>query len=340
MQKLKTELKKTIKRLANGTISHSNSLYLNSTDDTREMDFEFIESFYQLNDGRQILCPIGKHEPINLDDLSKYENDELNKIRNWDLKCYFHNSGYFFVFYMSHGENQVYDLVYSRSESSYIKYDALKFYEDLYDFKLVNKEGTNELTSYPFCALVKKDNYIQFIGSELILSNKNNVQRSTDLIKPLIESKEYSLGYFSNYSNDFYYITYNDVNDFSSGYSSSTVSGNSFYSNVVTVINNYTSPFSFLDEVEIKEMNFLLYTNYAYYSIYNKNTGKTYHGILNIKFNQVLFNTDENIDVFIPYSNYSMLAIKKETVMKYALLKILMAIALMNVLQEKKLLQE
>ena len=52
MQKLKTELKKIIKRLANGTISHSNSLYLNSTDDTREMDFEFIESFYQLNDGR------------------------------------------------------------------------------------------------------------------------------------------------------------------------------------------------------------------------------------------------------------------------------------------------
>ena len=50
------------------------------------MDFEFIESFYQLNDGRQILCPIGKHEPINLDDLSKYENDELNKIRNWDFE--------------------------------------------------------------------------------------------------------------------------------------------------------------------------------------------------------------------------------------------------------------
>ena len=39
MQKLKTELKKIIKRLANGTISHSSSLYLNSTDDTREIDF-------------------------------------------------------------------------------------------------------------------------------------------------------------------------------------------------------------------------------------------------------------------------------------------------------------
>ena len=321
MNKLKTELKKTIKRLPNGTIVHSNYLYLNSTDDTREVDFEVIESFYKLNDGRQILCPKGKNEPINLNDLSKYENEELNKNKNWDLKCYCHNSGYFFIIYISHGENQVYDLVYNNGESSYIKYDNLQFYDELYDFKLVNREETTELESYPFCALVKMNNYIQFIGTEFILSDKSNVRRRTDLNKPLIESKEYSLGYFSNYSNDFYYITYNDVNDFSSGYSTSTVSGNSYYSNNVEVNNNYTSPFSFLDEVEIKEINFLLYTNYVYYSIYNENTGKTYHGILDVKLNKVLFNTDEDIDVFIPYSTYSMLAITKETAYEICIIK-------------------
>ena len=321
MYKLRTELKKKIERLANGTIVHSNSLYLNATSNTRVVDFEVIESFYQLDDSRKILCPIGKNDPINLNDLSKYESDELNKTKNWDLKCYSHNSGYFFIFYMSHGENQVYNLVYSNSVSSFTKYDNLQFYEDLYDFKLVNKEGTNELSSYPFCALVKRDNYIQFVGSAFILSNKNNVQRSSDLNKTLIESKEYSLGYFSNYSNDFYYITYNDANDFSSGYSTSTVSGNSYYTNNVEVTNNYTSPFSFIDEVEIKEMNFLLYTNYVYYSIYNKINGKTYHGILDIKLNKVIFNTDEDIDIFIPYSNYSMLAITKETAYEVCIFK-------------------
>ena len=321
MYKLRTELKKKIERLTNGTIVHSNSLYLNSTSNTRAVDFEVIESFYQLDDSRKILCPIGKNEPINLNDLSKYENDDLNKTKNWDLKCYSHNSGYFFIFYMSHGENQVYDLVYSNDGNSFTKYDNLQFYEDLYDFKLVNKEGTNELSSYPFCALVKKDNYIQFVGSAFILSNKNNVQRNSDLNKTLIESKEFSLGYFSNYSNDFYYVTYNDANDFSSGYSTSTVSGNSYYTNAVTVTNNYTSPFSFIDEVEIKEINFLLYTNYAYYSIYNKINGKTYHGIIDIKINKVIFNTDEDIDVFIPYSNYSMLAITKETAYEVCIIK-------------------
>ena len=321
MHKLKTEIKKKIERLANGKIIHSNSLYLNSTNNERAVDFEVIESFYQLDDGRQILCPTGKHEPLNLDDLSKYENDDLNKTENWDLKCYYHNSGYFFVFYMSHGENQVYDLVYSNGVSSFIKYNSLQFYDELYDFKLINKDGTNELISYPFCALVKKDNYIQFIGSEFILNDKSNVQRSSDLNKTLIESKEYSSGCFTNNSNDFYYITYNDANDFSSGYSTSTVSGNSYYSNNVEVTNNYTSPFSFIDEVEIKEINFLLYTNYVYYSIYNKITGKTYHGVLDVKLNKVIFNTDEDIDVFIPYSTYSMLAITKETAYEVCIIK-------------------
>ena len=52
MHKLKTEIKKKIERLANGKIIHSNSLYLNSTNNERAVDFEIIESFYQLDDGR------------------------------------------------------------------------------------------------------------------------------------------------------------------------------------------------------------------------------------------------------------------------------------------------
>ena len=65
MYKLKSELKKTIKRLDDGTITHSNTLTLNtSSNNEAEVDFEVIESFYKLDDGRTILCPIGKFEPI------------------------------------------------------------------------------------------------------------------------------------------------------------------------------------------------------------------------------------------------------------------------------------
>ena len=53
----------------------------------------------------------------------------------------------------------------------------------------------------------------------------------------------------------------------------------------------------------------MLYNKYAYYKIENKNTGKTYHGIFDIVLNKIVFNTDEKINVFIPYSSNSMLAI-------------------------------
>ena len=80
--------------------------------------------------------------------------------------------------------------------------------------------------------------------------------------------------------------------------------------------NNEKSPFEFWDEVEIKEMTFLPYNKYVYYSIYNKNTSKYYHGILDIKLNKIMFNTDEQIDVFIPYSQNAMLAITNESAYK------------------------
>ena len=37
----------------------------------------------------------------------------------------------------------------------------------MYDFKLVNLEYNNDRNPYPMCALVKWDNYIQFIGTKL-----------------------------------------------------------------------------------------------------------------------------------------------------------------------------
>ena len=43
MNKLKTEIKKKIERLANGKIVHSNYLYLNSTNNERAVDIEVIE---------------------------------------------------------------------------------------------------------------------------------------------------------------------------------------------------------------------------------------------------------------------------------------------------------
>ena len=68
----------------------------------------------------------------------------------------------------------------------------------------------------------------------------------------VIEAKKYSQANFLYTSNDFYYLTYNNIYDFSSGFSTKTVEGDNYYTNDVEVENNYNSPFEFIDEVMVQ----------------------------------------------------------------------------------------
>ena len=115
-------------------------------------------------------------------------------------------------------------------------------------------------------------------------------------------------GFFKKDSNYFYFITYNDAKDFSSGFTNSTTDDYSDINNVSIKFNS-VSPFEFMDEVEIEEINFILFNKFVSYKIHNKNNDKYYHGIIDIELNKVIFNTDETIINLIPYSDKAMLAI-------------------------------
>ena len=166
--------------------------------------FENIESFYKLDD-RKIICPIGKHQPIHIIDvdetninLEEIDNADINKTNEWDLKCYRHNEGYFFTYYFMNGDKQVYNL---EGTTSYTKLDNLILYQELYDFKLVNKDKNKENGPYPICALVKWDNYIRFLASEYIFSESDTgktQRRSSDKNRILTIAKKYTQGYFNN----------------------------------------------------------------------------------------------------------------------------------------------
>ena len=203
-------------------------------------------------------------------------SNSIVKKDNWDLKCYNHNSGkkYFFVFYFMNGANQVYEL---QTDGNYKWYEHLQLQSELYDFKLKNREGTDDDAQYPICALVKMDNKIKFLASEYRLKESNKIERNQDKYKSLIDAKAYSQGYFNNATNHFYFITYNNISDFSSGYSTVTVDGSNYYTvDPVVVSTNDTSPFEFIDEVEIEEIKFIFYTNYVYYILKKKNASKKY----------------------------------------------------------------
>jgi len=315
MYELTLTLKKNITR-NNGKISHQN--YLNISGKTLinnlEVSYENVESFYGESQSSSpqiyILCPRGNFNPINLTNLENISFNNWINSENWDLKCYYHSTGFFLIFYFMNGKYQ--SKVRQDGSSDWKDYNNLTFYDEIYDFKL--KNGNTQQSTYPFIGLIKDNSYIKLYGANFQFGS--DIVRSHEKTINLTESKKYTQGYFNNETTDFYYMTYNNISDFISGYSESKVNDNYEIQNDFKFINNEKSPFEFMDEVEIKEMNFFPYNKYVYYSIYNKNTSKYYHGILDVKLNKIMFNTDEQIDVFIPYSQNAMLAITNESAYK------------------------
>ena len=120
----------------------------------------------------------------------------------------------------------------------------------------------------------------------------------------LTTSKKYNQAYINPGStlNEFFFISYNDVSDFTCGYSTKGFyTDNYFYLNHVTFSTSSDSPFDFVDEVEIKEMKIISNNRYVYYSILNKQTNETYYGLFDIKTNKIVFNTNEALETFLPY---------------------------------------
>ena len=131
MYGLIAKLEKTITKLSNGTIIHQNTLTLNDTPTTTTVSYESIESLYK-KDGKKILCPKGKYDPVNLETNSEIKNYNKDEDGDFELKCYLHSEGYFFVYYFRNGENQTYNLL--MPDLNYEQYSTLQFGEELYDF--------------------------------------------------------------------------------------------------------------------------------------------------------------------------------------------------------------
>ena len=139
------------------------------------------------------------------------------------------------------------------------------------------------------------------------------------------DTKSYTLAYFTSDYN-FYYFTYNDVNDFESGYSTNHVdfSGDDSYKSSVSnpgIIKKTQSPLKFVDNVEIQEMKIIPESQYAYYKIYNKDKNTNYYGFLDIKNNKILYNIEAQFKKFIPVSNNKMLAITNTSAYEICIIK-------------------
>jgi len=332
---LQVKLEKTITKNDLG-ISHSNKLYLNN-DPPKDynINFENIESIFQLSEIEEtiFICPRGKHHVFNTNTGIEIKPSNFPDDTNldWDLKCFKHGTGFFMDFYLKKWR----PFSYGSDIKNKRNFDTWKFHDSnpidiLFDFKLtdgINRHesghdtgGSGNWIDYKMLSLALKDNKIQLMGL------KAQFQYDSFLIlfateKELSASKEYAQAYFKADSTDFYFITYNNAKDFISGYSKNYSPSDYHDVSTVQFETHSESPFEFLDEVEIQEMNFLLNNKYVYYKIENKQTNEVYHGILDVVTNKIMFNTNETINEFIPYSSNSMLAITSETAYRICIIK-------------------
>ena len=118
--------------------------------------------------------------------------------------------------------------------------------------------------------------------------NKNQIQGRTIIT----QAKSYTQGSIDN-NNNFYFFTYNNVNDFSSGYSNNAfnVANEKYADNYAITVNN-NSPLNFIDNIEIKEIRFIPGTIFVYYKLSNIDKGTTYYGFIDIKLNKVIYNIE------------------------------------------------
>ncbi len=305
-------------------IKYQNKLFYKVDNDNtieRNVDFERIESKYwnQLGSYR-LICPKGSFHPYDFDNNEYIKPFDYDG--NWELSCYKHNTGYFIMFYAHNGGNSIY---YVKGNNRSIK--QVSGTNELYSYKLPEYQDKGKNYEYRMPSIQKKNGYLKIMGYCLIMNsdesnaNANTIQGENGLI----EAKSDSRGTISD-DNYLYYFTYNDISDFTSGYSTNDYikdysDKNYHYASSVTINNNNGSPLSFVDNVEIKEIKFIPGTQYVYYKLYNSDKDTTYCGLIDVKTNKVVYNIEADIISFTPDYNNHMLAMTSTTLYRICIYK-------------------
>ena len=277
-------------------IKSNNYLVINNKEEL-EVKFDNIGSFYTVNN-KIIICPRGKYHPI------EYYNNNLNEIiplnfeenGNWDLKCNMNGEDKFEIFYLMNRKYSIYTYV----NNQFILDEKNSIFEELFDFKII--KVNNEFSESIFFICLNKG-YIKLFQ----INSQMNINKS------ITNAKTFSQAYFDNDENKLYFITYNNILDFISGYADLD---NIDDLNLVNISINDKSPFKLDDNIEIKEINFILNNKYIYYKIYNKNNGTFSFGVMDIILNKIIFNLDENISNVKQYSKDSIIIINSNSAYK------------------------
>ena len=279
----------------------------------KEFDFEDIESVYTNKKGCYYICPKGRHHVLMDPGNKIFEEiipEGFDNEGDWELKCFLQYEKKepeiswkkLFVFYLNK-EDYIYQIIPGSGEMTIMtnsKYNII-------DFRWT-ADGTD---IFPMQAIVVKDKKIRIEHL-----NFNVTEESTTISENGFSNNFANITYsnYTGYLNDskFYYLSYEtNSTNLMSGYSDNLNLSSNDESSKMKI--NKESPLKFIGNVNIENIKFIPFTQYAYYKLNDKDKNKNYYGIIDIKTNKVIYNTDKQLIKFTNYLNNSMLAITTES---------------------------
>ena len=264
------KLIKRITRNGDNSISSQNLLSINGSE-YKSVEYEDIGSSYNTTnkqlDQDYLICPRGKFHPYNPVTNAVFIPTEFVEGGNWDLKCFTHKRGYFYVAYFSNGQRNFFGTKDKGNtwEHNYVRsaWFAEKLNEELV---LTNGNGNH----FGLLHISADGKWLKLTGSELVVGTTDNLDKpdasQIDLFN--FEIKDNTKAYISNSDDSFYFMTYNQ-NEFYYGYSlTPTIPDYSQIKNngnpIPQIEFKLISPLKFTDNIEILKMDFLLETKYIY----------------------------------------------------------------------------
>ena len=252
-------------------INHNNTLYINQKF-IEDVDWEDIDSFYNVKDNNYI-CPTGKkHMHIYNNSGLVCKTPEIFKpLSNWELKCYYLEEKYVLLTFFLNNENNEDIQVYKYDlTTELLKGDLINIRDDdirtLLGFRWSpddsgkNKDSFIAITSSS--GKIDLKNYI-FQGNEF-----GNEGRTT-----IGDSLSNTKVNHDNYRNYFYFVSY-DQKSFKSGYIKETdnITKDNIDANKKNINTNDTFK-DYVENININSVNLIKNSKYAYYEV--SNGGKT-----------------------------------------------------------------
>ena len=188
---------------------------------------------------------------------------------------------------------------------------------DIYDIELENdcNEKPNEFNLH---TITKTYSHMIYMKLIFYFEEGNIYPSCPSGQSTVIYSETQSQAFFDEYNDTrIFFYSYTDISQF--------FCGNAILNHGL-LDKEYANPFNIINEeirseYEIKNINIIQGTKYAYYTIKNNISDIYYYGIVDLLQMKILYNIEKEMTSFIPYSKSEMLAITQNSVYKICIIK-------------------